>query len=75
MVELNLSKGEAAIASFTRATRLDPVRVDAWVGIANAAMMMGRNDEAAAALARAATLNPDAPEVKQATERLRSRGR
>jgi tetratricopeptide (TPR) repeat protein len=72
MVEMNLANPGAALESFTRATHLDPTRVDAWVGISNAAMVMKRIDQATAALQRATQLNPDAPDVKQAAERLRS---
>jgi cytochrome c-type biogenesis protein CcmH/NrfG len=75
MIELNLSNASAALASFTQATRLDPVRVEAWLGIANAALAMRRLDQAEAALARAAKLNPDSPDVRQAIARLRSERR
>ncbi|MBI3494086.1 MAG: tetratricopeptide repeat protein, partial [Acidobacteria bacterium] len=75
MVEMNLARPGEALESFARATRLDPTRVEAWVGIANATMTLGAWDRAAAALQHAAQLNPDAPAVKQAADRLRSRRR
>lgn len=75
MVEMNLARPADALESFARATRLDPTRVEAWVGIANATMTLGAWDRAAAALQHAAQLNPDAPAVRQAADRLRSRGR
>ena len=43
------------------------------VGIAHATMALGAWDRAAAAVQRAMQLNPDAPEVKRAEERLRTR--
>ena len=61
-----------ALESFGRATRLDPTRVDAWVGVANATMALGEWDRAAAALQHAAQLSPDSPDVKQAANQLRS---
>ena len=43
MVEMNLANPGDALESFARAPRSSiPTRVDAWVGIANAAMMMGQ---------------------------------
>lgn len=75
MVALNLGRPADALERFARATRLDPTRVEAWVGIANATMTMGAWDRAAAALQHAAQLNPDAPAVKQAADRLRRRQR
>ena len=71
MVEMNLNKPADALERFGAATRLDPTRVDAWVGVANAAMSLGAWDRSGAALQHAAQLNPDAPSVKQAAERLR----
>ena len=62
-----------AVESFARATRLDPTRVEAWVGIANAMMTLGDWDRAAAAVQHATQLDPEAPAVKQAADRLRSR--
>jgi len=40
-VALNLARPADALESFARATRLDPTRVEAWVGIANATMTLG----------------------------------
>ena len=73
MVEMNLGRPADAVESFTRVTRLDPTRVDAWIGIAHATMALGAWDRATAAVQRAMQLNPDAPEVKRAAERLRTR--
>ena len=73
MVQMNLARPTDAIESFARATRLDPTRVEAWVGIADATMALGAWERAAAALQHAAQLNPDAPAVKAAADRLRSR--
>jgi tetratricopeptide (TPR) repeat protein len=73
MLELNVARPADALESFTRATRLDPTRVEAWVGIANAAMTVRQWDRAAAALQHAAQLAPDAPLVKQTADRLRDR--
>ena len=75
MVEMNLARPTDAIESFASATRLDPTRVEAWIGIADATMALGAWDRAAAALQHAAQLNPDAPAVKEAADRLRSRRR
>jgi len=75
MVEMNLGRPAAALDSFAQATHLDPTRVDAWVGIADATMNLGAWDRAAVAVQRALQLNPDAPAVKRAAERLQSRGR
>jgi len=75
MLAMNLAKPTDALESFDRAARLDPTRVEALVGIANAAMALGRRDRAAAALQHATQLAPDAPMVKQAVDRLESRGR
>ena len=75
MVEMNLARPADAIESFARATRLDPTRVDAWIGIVDATMALEAWDRAADALQHAARLNPDAPAVRQAADRLRSRGR
>jgi tetratricopeptide (TPR) repeat protein len=75
MVEMNLGRPVDALDSFAHATHLDPTRVDAWVGIADATMNLGAWDRAAAAVQRAVQLNPDAPAVKRAAERLQSRGR
>ena len=72
MMELNLAKPADAAQSFARATRVDPTRVDAWVGLANASMAAGAFDRAAAALDHASHLNADDPGVKQASLRLRS---
>ena len=52
--------------------RIDPTRVEAWVGVANATMALGEWDRAAAALQHAAQLNPDSPDVKKAADHLRS---
>jgi tetratricopeptide (TPR) repeat protein len=73
MLEMNLGRPAQAVDSFGRATRLDPTRVEAWVGIADATMALGAWDQAAAAVQHATQLNPDAPAVKQAADRLRSR--
>jgi len=73
MVATNLGMSADALESFARAMRLDPTRVEAWVGIANATMTLGEWDHAAAALQRATQLDPYAPAVKQASDRLRSR--
>lgn len=75
MVQMNLARPADAIESFARATRLDPTRVEAWIGIVDATMALGAWDQAAAALRHAAQLNPDAPAVRQAADRLRGRGR
>ena len=75
MVEMNLGRSADALDSFAHATHLDPTRVDAWVGIAEATMNLGAWDRAAVALQRAMQLNPDAPAVKRAAERLQHRGR
>ena len=75
MLEMNLARPAQAVESFGRATRLDPTRVEAWVGIADATMALGAWDQAAAAVQHATQLNPDAPAVKQAAEHLRSRRR
>ena len=75
MLELNLARPADALESFARATRLDPTRVEAWVGIANATMTMGQWDRAEAAVRHATQLDPDSPAVKQAADRLRSRTR
>jgi tetratricopeptide (TPR) repeat protein len=72
MVETNRARPANAIEAFARATRQDPTRVDAWLGVANAAMTLGALDRAAAALQHAAQLNPDGPAVKQASLRLQS---
>jgi cytochrome c-type biogenesis protein CcmH/NrfG len=71
MVDMNLNRPAVALERFAGATRLDPTRVDAWVGVANASMTLGAWDRAAAALQHATQLNPDAPDVKQAAEHLR----
>ena len=73
MVATNLARPADAVESFARATRLDPTRVDAWVGIANATMALGEWDRANVALQHATQLDPDAPAVKQAADRLRRR--
>jgi len=73
MVEMNLGRPADAVDSFTHATHLDPTRVDAWVGIADATMNLGAWDRAAMAVQRAVQLNPDAPAVKGAAERLQRR--
>ena len=73
MVATNLARPADALESFARATRLDPTRVDAWVGIANASMTLGEWNRAASALQHATELDPEAPAVRQAAERLRSR--
>ena len=75
MVEMNLGRPADAVDSFAHAVHLDPTRVDAWVGIADATMNVGAWDRAAVAVQRALQLNPDAPAVKRAVERLQSRGR
>ena len=75
MVEINRNRARDALEHFARATRLDPTRVEAWVGVANATMALGEWDRAAAAVQHAAQLNPDSPEVKKAADRLRSRRR
>src|SRR5439155_14090817 len=72
MMEMNLAQPAAAAATFARATRADPTRVDAWVGVANAAMALGTLDRAAAALEHATHLNAEDPGVKQASLHLRS---
>jgi len=72
MVEMNRNRPREALEQFGAATRLDPTRVEAWVGVANATMALGAWDRAAAALQHAAQLNPDSPDVKQAAEHLRS---
>jgi cytochrome c-type biogenesis protein CcmH/NrfG len=72
MLEINFARPPHALESFQRATRLDPTRSDAWVGIANAAMVLGNIDQAAAAVERATRLTPDAPHVKEAAARLKS---
>ena len=72
MLALNLARPADALEHFTRATRLDPTRVEAWVGVANAAMTLRQWDRASAALQHAAQLAPDAPLVKQTVDRLRS---
>jgi len=73
MVATNLARPADALESFARATRLDPTRVDAWVGIANASMTLGEWNRAASALQHATELDPEAPAVRQAADRLRSR--
>jgi len=73
MVEMNLARPVDAVDSFARATHLDPTRVDAWVGIADATMSLGAWDRAAVAVQHAAQLDPDAPAVKRAAERLQRR--
>jgi len=75
MVATNLARPADALESFAGATRLDPTRVDAWVGIANAAMTLGEWDRAAAAVRHATQLDPEAPAVKQTADRLQSRRR
>ena len=72
MLEMNLAQRAAAAATFARATLADPTRVDAWVGVANAAMALGAFDRAATALGRATHLNAEDPGVKQASLHLRS---
>jgi Tfp pilus assembly protein PilF len=71
MMEMNRGRPAGALESFGRATRLDPTLVDAWAGIANAAISVGALDRAAAALERAQQLNPDAEAVQQTALRLR----
>jgi len=71
MVEMNRRNPAGALESFGRATRLDPTRVDAWVGVANATMATGQWDRASAALQHAAQLDPASPDVRQAAEQLR----
>jgi cytochrome c-type biogenesis protein CcmH/NrfG len=73
MLAMNLALPAEALESFDRATRLDPTRVEALVGSANAAMALGQRERAAAALHHASQLAPDAPMVKQAVERMLSR--
>ncbi len=75
MLELNLARPADALESFGRATRLDPTRVEAWAGIANASMTLRQWDRAAAAVQHATQLAPGAPIVKQAADRLQSRQR
>jgi tetratricopeptide (TPR) repeat protein len=75
MLEMNHARPADALEYFARATRLDPTRVEAWIGIADATMALGAWDRAADAVRHATVLNPDAPAVKQAAERLRSRRR
>jgi tetratricopeptide (TPR) repeat protein len=70
MMQLNLARPADAAAMFARATRVDPTRVDAWVGVANASMMMGALDRASAALDHATHLNPDDAGVKEAERHL-----
>jgi tetratricopeptide (TPR) repeat protein len=72
MIELNLRRPADGLETFGRATRIDPTAVDAWVGIANAAMAVGAIDRASEALQRAEQLNPDAASVKDASIRLQS---
>jgi tetratricopeptide (TPR) repeat protein len=72
MLQMNLARPADAAATFARATRIDPTRVDAWVGVANAAMATRALDRASAALDHAAHLNGEDPGVKQASERLRA---
>ena len=48
MLEMNLARPTDALENFGRATRLDPTRVEAWVGIADATMALGAWDQAAA---------------------------
>ena len=72
MVEMNRNNPRDALERFAGATRLDPTRAEAWVGVANATMSLGEWDRAASALQHAAQLDPQAADVTQAAERLRS---
>jgi tetratricopeptide (TPR) repeat protein len=72
MVEMNRNDPAGARDSFAHATRLDPTRVEAWVGVANASMALREWDLADAALQRAARLNPESADVKQAADHLRT---
>jgi tetratricopeptide (TPR) repeat protein len=72
MVEMNRNNPTSARDSFAHATKLDPTRVEAWVGVANASMALREWERADSALQRAARLNPESPDVKQAADHLRS---
>jgi len=72
MVETNDGRTDDALASFERATRVDPTSVDAWIGIANAQMNRRDVSAAAAALRNAQRLQPDRPAVKATADRLRA---
>src|SRR5262249_44451403 len=72
MMQMNLARPAEAAATFARATRVDPTRVDAWVGLANASMTTGALDGATAALDHAAHLNADDPGVQEARRHLQT---
>ncbi len=75
MVQMNLGRPADSLDSFVKVTRMQPARVDAWVGVANAAISLKDFDRATDALRRASQLNPDAPQVKETIARLKgSRG-
>jgi cytochrome c-type biogenesis protein CcmH/NrfG len=71
MAEMNRNRPRDAVEHFGRATRLDPTRVEAWIGVGNATMALGEWDRAAAALQHAAQLAPESPDVKKAADHLR----
>jgi len=70
MVQTNLDRPKDAMTAFERAASADPTSVDAWIGIANAALSLRDLDAASAALKNAQRLQPDRPAVKDTAKRL-----
>lgn len=73
-VQARAGQPEAALASFTRLTELDPAFPGGWLGRANAAGRLGRLDEVEAAVAQARALDAKAPQGPMilGTARLRA---
>jgi cytochrome c-type biogenesis protein CcmH/NrfG len=70
MAQTNLDRPKDAMTTFERAAQADPTSVDAWIGMANAALTLRDVAAASAALKNAQRLQPDRPAVKDTAKRL-----
>jgi len=55
----------AAVEQYEQAVRLDPTRVEGWIGGAQALIALGRKDAAREWIARARRIHPDRTDLAQ----------
>lgn len=67
-LELATGKASAATARYKRASEIEPLRVESWIGLAEAARASHRNDEARTYYDKARAIDPRHPRLPAATE-------
>jgi tetratricopeptide (TPR) repeat protein len=70
LIDLEAQRPRDALPAFSEVLRRDPLQPDALAGLALAQHALGREHEAALALARAEQVAPDHPRVREARARL-----